>query len=202
MTGRFSLVGEDPEVRSEWDADRAVAERAAWRAVVGERFVDAAKSDIPPDWLAAIAPWTSIRKDHRPNLVLLGPVGVGKTHLGTALVREMWHAGMSVVFRPEDEMLERMRPGRSGEAGELRTVVDADVLLLDDVGMVRASDWTDQQGYSVINRRWIDCKPIIATTNLAPADLRSAVGERVFSRLVGSGAVVVTLKGRDRRSRP
>ena len=63
----------------------------------------------------------------------------------------------------------------------------------------KRTEWTAERLYALINRRWLEVRPTVCTTNLDPDQLREAVGERVFSRLVGNGAVVLRLTGHDRR---
>lgn len=154
--------------------------------------------DVLPVVEEEVSKWWDL--DPPANLLLLGPVGLGKTHCAMA-VAERWHAaGRSVAVRPMVELLDALRPG--GRDGEWSEVVSADLLVLDDVGMEKASDWTDERVYAVVNRRWLDARPIVATSNLRPSALRKALGERTYSRLAGSGTVVIVMSGRDRRANP
>lgn len=136
-----------------------------------------------------------------PNLVLYGPTGTGKTHAAVAAARLRFDAGDEVQFWPVVELLDGLRPGGDLEVWD-RAVTDADTLILDDLGASRATDWTDERLYALINRRWLDERPTIVTTNLAPEDLMTAVGERIASRVLGCGAVVLGVGGPDRRLDP
>jgi DNA replication protein DnaC len=143
--------------------------------------------------------------------VLLGDVGTGKSHAAVAAVRPAFERGLEVRFLPVVELLDLLRPG--GPEGVLYDLADVDRLVLDDIGMERATDWTMERMYALVNRRWLEGRPTIATSNLpgsrrtAPAGydgvtLDGALGERTFSRLVGSSSVVVKLTGPDRRRNP
>lgn len=172
-----------------------------WSAVCPQRFHAATLADAPDSkagadlqaWAAMVGP--------RPNLVLVGAVGVGKTHLALAAVRDDYvERGLEVLFRPVAELLDDLRPG--GDPTALDRYVHVERLVLDDVGAERPTDWSAERLGLVINRRWMEERPVIATTNLEPGpngELVQALGERTYSRLVGSDAVVVRLSGADRR---
>lgn len=132
------------------------------------------------------------------NLVLTGATGTGKTHAAVAAARVAFDEGAHVEFVPVVELLDRLRPG--GPDGVLDDLFGVDVLVLDDLGAERPTDWTLERLYAVVNRRWMEERPTIATTNLdLPGPLAEAIGERTYSRLVGSGSVVLQLGGPDRR---
>jgi len=172
--------------------------RQGWAAAIPSRFVWASLADVtdqPPVVAESLAEWAA--DPHGRNLLLLGPVGVGKTHAAVAAVRAAHDRGSEVVFLPVVELLDQLRPG--GPEGALEQLMHADVLVLDDLGAERPTEWTGERLYALINRRWLEERPTVATTNLEPDPLREAVGERVFSRLVGNEAVVVRLTGEDRR---
>lgn len=183
---------------------------ATWQRAIPGRFQWAALGDLadqPPEVVAALDDWAS-DPDGR-NLLLLGPVGVGKTHAAVAAARgPHFERGTDVRFLPVVELLDLLRPG--GPENALYDLADTDLLVLDDLGSERPTEWTAERLYALINRRWLEVRPTVCTTNLpatrrdAPegyqgATLDEAVGERVFSRLVGNGAVVLRLTGHDRR---
>lgn len=169
----------------------------AWRRWCPQRFVDATLQDAPDSIADELIGW-SRTAGPRPNLVLTGPVGTGKTHLAFAAVRSDYITrGLDVVYAPVSEMLDRLRPG--GPEDALDDYVHADRVIIDDLGAERPTDWTAERLYLVVNRRWMEERPSVVTTNLEPAALREALGERTYSRLVGSDAVVLRLGGDDRR---
>jgi DNA replication protein DnaC len=172
---------------------------ATWQRAIPNRFQWADLADFtdqPPDVQAGLEEWAA--KPDRRNLLLLGPVGVGKTHAAVAACRRQhFDSGTDVRFLPVVELLDLLRPG--GPEGALYDLADTDLLVLDDLGSERPTEWTAERLYALINRRWLEARPTVCTTNLEPDPLRDAVGERVFSRLVGNGAVVLRLTGHDRR---
>ena len=170
-----------------------------WARAIPSRFVHAELTqlgDQPAVVRDGLADWAGAHSGR--NQLLLGPVGVGKSHAAVAACREHHQRGAEVVFLPVVELLDQLRPG--GPEGAMENLAHADLLVLDDLGSERATDWTAERLYALVNRRWLEERPIVATTNLEPDPLRTAVGERVFSRLVHD-AVVVRLTGKDRRRR-
>lgn len=134
------------------------------------------------------------------NLVITGPVGAGKSWAAVAATRARAEAGASVMLYTVAMLLDRLRPG--GADGALEEAIAADVLLLDDLGSERPTDWTAERLSIVIDQRWLHERPIVTTTNLTlgPAgSLVEAIGERAYSRLVHSGAVVHRIDGPNRR---
>lgn len=133
----------------------------------------------------------------RTNLVLLGPVGTGKTSAALAACKaDQLDHGAGVGFYPVAELLDMLRPGGPDDA--LGRLTATPRLIVDDVGTERVTDWTAERMGVLINRRWMEELPTIATSNLPPKELCEAMGERAYSRLVG-GALVLELSGKDRR---
>lgn len=180
-----------------------LAERraATWQRSVPSRFLWAQLDDLTDQHVhvrSSLLEWAA-NPDGR-NLLVLGPVGVGKTHAAVAAARtQHFDRGQDVRFLPVVELLDLLRPG--GPENALYDLADTDLLVMDDLGSERATDWTAERMYALINRRWLEVRPTICTSNLDPEQLQAAVGDRVFSRLVGNGAVVLRLTGRDRRRR-
>lgn len=166
----------------------------AWAAAIPSRFAWAKIDDLDPDVADAVREWDAAGAG--TNLVLLGPVGTGKTHAAVAAARLCAERGLDVAFLPVVELLDALRPG--GPDGAMEDLTSVDVLVLDDVGSERPTDWTAERLYALINRRWLEERRTIATSNLDPDPLREAVGERIYSRLAG-GAVAHRLSGADRR---
>lgn len=171
--------------------------RQRWSTMIPQRFVRASLADFldDPKVTALASDWAHHAGGR--NLVIFGAVGVGKTHLAIAACRPAAERGLHVEFVPAVEMFDRLRPGRDDDA--LDDLLDADRLVIDDLGAERPTDWTAERLYLVVNRRWLDERPTIVTTNLESKDLAAEVGSRMFSRIVGSDAVGIRLNGPDRR---
>lgn len=204
------LTSED--MAAEAEAMRASQREARWSQVCPRRF-----REVSMEWVAAehgqgvhdrLVEWS--RLELPPNLVLLGPVGTGKTGTSLAVCKEgQMERGEGILFAPVTELLDQLRPG--GPEGALERLSHAPRVIVDDLGSERPTDWTAERLGVLINRRWLEERPTIATSNLpatrksAPvgyegATLEEVLGERTFSRLVG-GALVLELGGEDRRRR-
>lgn len=172
-------------------ADVQAYERAArWPRIVPGRFVDAHVDQLDGVF-AQLTGW-----DGTSNVLLVGNVGAGKTHAAVALARTVHEAGGTVGFWPVVELLDELRP--SGDPRTMDRAVCVDVLVLDDLGLERPSDWTFERLYAVVNRRWLEQRPTIVTSNLPADELEKSVGAPMWSRLYHD-AVRIVAGGEDRR---
>lgn len=136
-------------------------------------------------------------------LLITGRTGVGKTHQAYGAVRRITAGGIVIgwLASTAPDLYARLRPRPDGNSeAEFRRWADVPLLLLDDLGAAKDSEWTEEVLYRLVNHRSEHMLPVIYTTNLpilGPVSLKSATSERVFSRL--AECAVVTLKGRDRR---
>ncbi|MFD6415752.1 ATP-binding protein [Streptomyces sp. NPDC060194] len=121
-----------------------------------------------------------------PSLLMAGVVGAGKTHQAYGAVRALVRSGIGVRWQATtaaDLYAElRPRPGVDSER-ELARVSRCPLLILDDLGAAKSSEWVEETTYRLINRRYNLELPTLVTTNLRISDLRAYVGDRVASRL-------------------
>lgn len=109
----------------------------------------------------------------RKGLVFHGPTGVGKTHLAAGLLKAVIRQkGARGYFFQTTELLRLVREtySRSGDETEmevLRPVLEADVLVLDDLGVEKTSEWVHETLGLVINARYNARRATIVTSNLA-----------------------------------
>ncbi|MGW0837057.1 ATP-binding protein [Streptomyces prunicolor] len=136
-----------------------------------------------------------------PSLLIAGPTGTGKTHQGYGAVRALLSRGVRLRWEATTsaDLHARLRPrvGHDGER-ELQTLARCPLLLLDDLGAAKTSEWTEELTYRLINHRYEHMLPTLITTNLPTAELRTALGDRVASRLAEMTERVI-LTGPDRR---
>ena len=173
--------------------------RTRWDQVPRE-FRHAMLDDLEPgEVLDELTAWSTLDTTP-PNLLLLGPVGVGKSHAAVAACRPHVDDGATIEFAPVLELLDRLDWRRPDSHDHLAACCSVDLLVLDDVGTERPNEWNAERLHVIVNRRRLDGLPTVATSNIEPGDLEVAVGPRTFSRLVG-GATVLRMSGRDRRRR-
>lgn len=138
------------------------------------------------------------------SLLLMGPTGTGKTHHAVGALRACVlqsarrRRPLSWQFTTHPNLNAALRPAADdAHLAAYDHAEQADLLVLDDLGAGKATDWTADTLYRLIDARWSNQRPTIATTNMPAADLRAAVGDRVASRL--AAGTVVALDGGDRR---
>lgn len=123
------------------------------------------------------------------GLLISGPVGTGKTHLAIGIIREVMKLNESIVSRFVEvpALLAEIRNGFNtgiAEASPLKMVEQADLLVLDDLGAEKVTEWVREQLYIVINQRYSDMKPTIITTNDSLEELEANVSQRTVSRIM------------------
>lgn len=138
-----------------------------------------------------------------PSLTLLGPTGTGKTHQAYGAMNALAASGVRLRWEMSTaaDIYARLRPrhGIDSEA-EFRTIATAPLLVIDDLGAAKDSEWTEEINYRLINHRYERVLPTLITSNVPVAQLKDKLGERVASRLREMTSRVV-LEGPDRRGR-
>ena len=125
--------------------------------------------------------------EESPNICMFGSTGLGKTHLSLAIAAEVIAKGYGVVYGSCPNLLsrlEREKFGRSNENTE-ESLLDCDLLILDDLGAEFSTQFTVSAIYNIINTRLLKRLPTIISTNLGIEGIQQKYTERVASRLIG-----------------
>lgn len=137
-----------------------------------------------------------------------GPTGTGKTHLASAAVNYAYRIGKPALFYRVGDLLNALR-NTYNQKSDLtfdalqKRIINAPLLVLDDYGTQRDTEWAQEQMYLIIDARVVVQASTIVTSNLSFADLDAKCGDdwtqkRILSRLVGMCAPL-KMGGIDRR---
>ncbi|WP_169303673.1 ATP-binding protein [Guyparkeria sp. SB14A] len=156
------------------------------------------------DLAQALADRVAVEPCGALNLILLGSVGMGKTHLGYALYRNARQARRSAYLDTVHGLMERFKASYSHRTTEtpkelLEHLIEVDLLVLDEVGKSAQTDHEGVTLHGIIDRRWANSLPIVILSNTTFETLEDAVGgSPAVSRLLSNGDVL-QVKGEDYR---
>jgi DNA replication protein DnaC len=129
-----------------------------------------------------------------------GPVGTGKTSLAILVAKAARDAGRSYAVYPVPRLLAEIKRTFDRDASDsymsfFRRLCTVDILVLDDLGAEKQTEWVLEQLFSIVNERWQDRRSIVVTTNIPDPDpdapgrmLRASV--RDLRELTASGRVL------------
>lgn len=132
----------------------------------------------------------------RKGVYLYGEAGVGKTHIACALIKHLTEKGIEAKFYNAGDFLEQLREDfekggyyededGSEYLGLFRETMNfPGVLVFDDLGAEKISDWARERFYLIINKKYEDMIPMIFTSNVDLEIISARLGDRVASRIV------------------
>src|SRR5271157_1091099 len=124
----------------------------------------------------------------KTGLLLIGTIGVGKTHLAVGMVKELiLGKGISCLFYDYRELLKQIQNSyndsvKTTELDVLRPVFETEVLVLDELGAVRPTEWVWDTVSLILNTRYNDNRTTIITTNYPNFPERERLGSNLSSR--------------------
>lgn len=138
------------------------------------------------------------------NLLLIGKTGTGKTHISTAIARELIHKGYDVVYDSTQNVIsdfeaDRFKSGYGQYDMKSEKYLNCRLLIIDDLGTEFINAFTVSTLYNLINTRQNKGLPTIISTNLSPEELARKYEDRIYSRIIGAGTRVLPFEGRDLR---
>src|SRR5262245_63746345 len=169
--------------------------------------------------LAFCSGYPHLGADEGLGLLFCGDNGVGKTHLAVAVLRELVTSrGARGQFWDFHELIREIKSSydpetKTTELQVLEPVVETDVLLLDDLGAWKMTDWMNDTLFYILNSRYLAKRATLITTNYPDADrekvlaadplvrreyLVERIGQRLRSRLMEM-CLVIGLDGPDWR---
>ncbi|MBQ7740505.1 MAG: ATP-binding protein [Eubacterium sp.] len=138
------------------------------------------------------------------NLLFLGATGLGKTHLSLAIANVVINRAYSVCYGTSYNICEDLRNESFGRTDYItytkNKVLDADLLILDDLGTETDNQYNTASISNIINSRMLSGKPTVISTNYEYDELLEKYDQRVASRLTGE-YITITLFGKDIRNK-
>lgn len=178
----------------------------AWRGTAHRR-------DFQPAVLAGLRRYVkTLDEDARTgakrgaSLWLSGPIGTGKSTAAALVALEAGKRGYDVSWWGMSKLLSRIKATFAADSDDhayhLREEIGRyDLLVLDDVGTIRAGAWTGEELYLIVNERYENDRPIIVTADVDLDGMREAIGKRTVSRLIEMAGKPVEFRGPDHRER-
>lgn len=142
-------------------------------------------------------------REQGTGLLLCGQVGTGKSFLAAAIANELISQGTPCLMTNFSRIISRISEKFGGDQKYLDDLNRFDLLIIDDLGAERDTEFTWEKVMNVIDARYRAGLPLIITTNFGPkdfADRGDIRRQRVFSRLKEM-CILLEVKGTDRRSK-
>lgn len=131
--------------------------------------------------------YSEIKNENRNGLCFFGPPGTGKSHLAYGILNSLLAKGVPGMCGSVPEIMDLLRPqvGLDQEVRErLKLLKGLEVVILDDLGAERNTEWVTERLYLIINARYGEMLPTIITSNLEMEELEQYPGwDRIVSRL-------------------
>ena len=143
--------------------------------------------------------------EDKRGLLLYGTAGTGKSFLSGCVAKEMLDRDRSVVYYGAAELFPMLADKAfSDDREELGSFMDllyeCDLLIVDDLGTEKSTDFTYSRFYMICNKRMMKKRPMIISSNMDLKGLGDAYRDRIFSRVISSSRVC-RLDGPDIRMR-
>lgn len=155
--------------------------------------------------VAAVCKEMTVEFAHeKPNLLLTGPAGTGKTFLTHCIAKALLDECYSVIYLSAAELFEIFSSHQFRDDPEpeeelmYHHIYDCDLLIIDDLGTEVANNFTISRLFSCINERARSSRPVVISTNLTMSQIKSHYSERIGSRLI-SNYRILELYGEDIR---
>lgn len=127
------------------------------------------------------------------SLYIWGKPGNGKSHLAAAISHEIMNQNNTVVFQSVPELLGRIRntfnsQSRETESQIMSALMKCHLLVMDDIGSEKVTDWVSEVLFKIIDGRYQAKKPILFTSNLKITELadrfENVQGTRIADRIL------------------
>lgn len=126
------------------------------------------------------------------NLLCVGSPGVGKTHIGVGIIREVLQRGKTARYVKEGQILRELKAtfskrSQENEQDVINRFASYDLLVIDEIGWQSGSEYNTQAISDLIDDRWNNRKQTIVLGNISEEQLRIHFTESTISRLTYRG---------------
>jgi len=128
------------------------------------------------------------------NILMTGNTGLGKTHLSLSIAKSLLKKDFSVIYGSTQNLISQIEKEHFGRAQSdrdtMETLLECDLLILDDLGTEFTTSFTSSAIYNIINSRQLTAKSTIISTNLTMSELEEKYSDRIVSRIIGSSKIL------------
>ena len=140
----------------------------------------------------------------RDNLLLIGTTGTGKTHVSTAIAKEIISQGFDVLYDSVQNIVndfesDKFKSGFNRTEPVSDKYLECDLLIIDDLGAEFVTQFSVSALYNLINTRQNKGLSTIISTNLSASELAGKYEGRIYSRIIGADYTVLRFEGKDHR---
>lgn len=141
-------------------------------------------------------------KKEGKSLLFYGNCGTGKTFLSSCIAKKMMDNGYSVIYMTAPSIIEKYEAYKFGKKVDQKEIIDmfyeSDLLIIDDLGTEASNAVSLQFMFEIINKRILNNKKMIISTNLNMGDIVKRYTQRIGSRIYESFEIL-NFKARDIR---
>lgn len=211
----IELAREALENKERLDRKR-VLEHFDYYSLISKRLKEATLDNYIPQNKSQQIAKESVKKyieifdiDNPINLLFIGGYGVGKSHLAKAIADEVMKKTnpktdrkYTAIFISVPKLLRKIRStyNKKSEISEeeiFEVLENVDLLILDDLGAEKQTDWSDERLFDIIDSR--QGMHTIYTSNYNEEGLFEILGERNFSRIVNEDTKIIEIQGKNYR---
>lgn len=126
-------------------------------------------------------------KQNGNGLILFGDVGTGKSHMAACIANSIIDKGYTVIMTNFATVVNKLQESFEGRQDYINRLTRCTLLIIDDLGAERKTDYMQEQVFNVIDARYRSGKPMIITTNLTNGQLKkpeTIEQKRIYDRIL------------------